>query len=285
MTVQMATGLRAIIDRALLPEPWAGEAKIPWHEPGFSERMLAEHLSQAHDAASRRLETVDAQVRWIHEVLLGGESGRVLDLGCGPGLYANRLARLGHTLHGIDFSPASIRYARAEGESEQLPARFILSDIRSADYGSGSDCALLFYGELNAFSPGDALLILSKVRQSLRRGGCLFLEPHTFASLQSTGDPDSSWRTLGRGLFSDRSHLMLEESFWDTDSSVRIHRWFVVDVETGEVDQHMESLQAYTDGGYIALLEGAGFSDIEARPDWPTAPGHEETLTALIARA
>ena len=48
---------------------------------------------------------------------LGLERGaRVLDLGCGPGLYTTRLAKLGHTCVGIDFSPASIAYAKAEAE-------------------------------------------------------------------------------------------------------------------------------------------------------------------------
>ena len=32
---------------------WAGRYKIPWDEPGFSRRMLKEHLNQAHDLASR----------------------------------------------------------------------------------------------------------------------------------------------------------------------------------------------------------------------------------------
>lgn len=32
----------------------AEESKIPWNEPAFSQRMLANHLSQDHDWASRR---------------------------------------------------------------------------------------------------------------------------------------------------------------------------------------------------------------------------------------
>ena len=43
-----------LIDRALPPAAWSEGDNIPWHEPGFSERMLAEHLTDAHDAASRR---------------------------------------------------------------------------------------------------------------------------------------------------------------------------------------------------------------------------------------
>lgn len=51
-----------IIHRQPNPQPWSEGEKIPWNDPAFSKRMLKEHLSQAHDAASRRSETIDAQV-------------------------------------------------------------------------------------------------------------------------------------------------------------------------------------------------------------------------------
>jgi len=54
-----------IIHRKAVPPPWSEGEKIPWDEPGFSQRMLLEHLSQEHDAASRRIETIERQVEWI----------------------------------------------------------------------------------------------------------------------------------------------------------------------------------------------------------------------------
>ena len=68
---------------------WRGAYKIPWDNPDFSGRMLAEHLSQDHDLASRRIEWIDRQVAWIHDELLGGRAARILDLGCGPGFYSH----------------------------------------------------------------------------------------------------------------------------------------------------------------------------------------------------
>ncbi len=59
--------LLAIVSRDPNPQPWAEGEKIPWDEPGFSARMLKEHLSQAHNAASRRFEIVDLQVAWIQD--------------------------------------------------------------------------------------------------------------------------------------------------------------------------------------------------------------------------
>ena len=51
-----------IIRRSANPLPWSEGDNIPWHDPDFSRRMLDEHLTQAHDAASRRFEIIDRNV-------------------------------------------------------------------------------------------------------------------------------------------------------------------------------------------------------------------------------
>ncbi len=66
-----------IVRRQSAPRPWAEGEKIPWNDPDFSRRMLKEHLSQAHDAASRRFEIIDEHVEWIHNQVLI-ESPRIL---------------------------------------------------------------------------------------------------------------------------------------------------------------------------------------------------------------
>src|SRR3954449_4200661 len=104
--------LADLVNRQFPPEPWAEGDNIPWHEPAFSARMLAEHLSQAHDAASRRAATIDRQVAWIDETIRHGRPAAILDLGCGPGLYSGRLAARGHTCVGIDYSPRPSRMPR-----------------------------------------------------------------------------------------------------------------------------------------------------------------------------
>ena len=113
-----------ILKREKIPEPWSEGEKIPWNDPDFSSRMLAEHLTQDHDAASRRFEVVDKHVSWIHNQVLKGKPTRILDLGCGPGLYTHRLAKLGHQCVGIDFSPASINYAKNQVTKTGLACQY-----------------------------------------------------------------------------------------------------------------------------------------------------------------
>ena len=255
-----------IINRKQTPAPWEEGEKIPWHEQEFSERMLAEHLSQDHDAASRRTETIDQHVNWIHQELLNKTPTKILDLGCGPGLYSQRLANLGHACLGIDYAPAAIEYARSQADSSGLPCRFVLDDIRSADYGQGYGLVMLIFGEFNVFRTEDAKKILQKSFLSLNSKGMLLLEPHTFDSVKRLGKVSSSWYSSENGLFSPSPHLVLKESRWHSEGNVTVERYYILDAESSEVTSHASSIQAYSLDEYIFLLRDSGFGKIEIHP-------------------
>lgn len=274
-----------IIQRQEQPEPWAEGEKIPWNEPEFSQRMLKEHLAQAHDAASRRFEIIDKHVSWIHQTVLAGQPTRILDLGCGPGLYASRLARLGHECVGIDFSPASIAYARENARAENLCCSYRHEDIRSADYGTGYGLVMQIFGEINVFSPDDVRKILVKARQALADNGLLLLEPHTLKCVRRIGEQPRSWHSSESGLFSERPHLYLQESFWNAERQVTTERYFIIDATTGHVTRHASSMQAYTDEGYRSLLADCGFGDeVFYESLGGPADGTLNDLFAIVAR-
>lgn len=251
-----------IVHRQRLPQPWAEGEKIPWNDPAFSRRMLAEHLSQAHDAASRRFEIVDQHVQWIHDRVLQGNPTRILDLGCGPGLYTSRLAKLGHRCLGIDFAPASIAYAREQAAAEGLACTYRQDDIRTADYGEGYGLVLSIFGELNVFRPEEARGILEKAGRALLPGGFLLLEPHPFDVVRKVGEQPAAWYAVEWGLFSAEPHLCLQENFWDAEARVAIERYYIVAAASGQVTRHSSSMQAYTDQDYRSLLVGCGFGEL-----------------------
>ncbi|NLX37252.1 MAG: class I SAM-dependent methyltransferase [Chloroflexi bacterium] len=275
-----------LIDRILPPEPWAEGDNIPWDEPEFSQRMLAEHLSQAHDHASRRAAKIDLQVQWIHQELLGGRRAHVLDLACGPGLYALRLAGLGHTCHGIDFSPASIAYAREQAGA--APCEYVLGDVRHTPYGGPYDLVMMLFGQLNVFRPDEARDIVERAYAALRPGGLLLLEPHTYegvVSIAGHGGGRRDWSASNRGLFSAQPHLLLTEAFWDGEQNVATERFYVIDAATGRITRSALSTQAYSSEQYMALLEGAGFVGLTFYPSLLGEPDPEQSaLLAITAR-
>lgn len=251
-----------IVRRQSIPQPWGEGEKIPWNDPDFSRRMLKEHLSQEYDAASRRFKIIDNHVRWIHEQVLQGKSTRILDLGCGPGLYSSRLAKLGHSCVGIDFSPASVAYARGQADEERLQCKYIEQDIRAVDYGSGYGLVMLIFGEFNVFRPAEAMRILEKAHDALVPNGLILLEPHTLEAIRRMGEQLPSWYSAEEGLFSRGPHLCLQENFWYAKSRVAIERYYVIDAVAGEVTRHSASIQAYTDEQYRSMLVRCGFGEV-----------------------
>ena len=246
---------------------WDGQYKIPWDDPDFSRRMLAEHLSQDHDLASRKLPAIRAQVNWIHENLQKSRPGRLLDLGCGPGLYSREFAALGYQCRGLDFSSASIQHAR---QINQGRAEFELADLRTADFGCSYDLAVMIYGEFNVFSPPEIRDLLTRVHRALAPGGRALFEVQTFETVREMGQGPATWFKSEAGLFSDRPHVCLTENHWFEEEKTAVQQFFVIDAQSGRVAAYRSTTRAWTREEGLKMLEEAGFHDPKVQPDWPS---------------
>ena len=259
---------------------WHRGYKIPWDEPDFSRRMLAMHLSQDHDMASRRSEWIDKQVEWIHDDLLGEQSANILDLGCGPGFYSHRLTMRGHCCHGIDFGPASVDYARQHNPDESR-CDFVLGDIREVQFGGPYDLAMILFGELNVFSPAEAIAILCKTQASLNPQGKLIVEIQTAEAVESVGRSEPNERHFESGLFSDRPHHCLTQNQWLPEHQVTIQTFYVTETENGQTQQFHSTTKAWQDNELIELLKNAGFKNPTQQNEWPS---NTEGLKLWIAK-
>lgn len=270
-----------VVNRKIVPKPWEEGEKIPWNDPDFSRRMLKEHLSQKHDAASRRTTILKKQVDWIHNFVLDRKPSHILDLGCGPGLYAARLAALGHVCHGIDFGPASIEYATKHAPDN---CSYTLGDVRTTDFGSGYDLVMFIFGEFNVFKPEDASLILGKAHAALKPGGKLLLEVTKFDALYELGNQPATWYTAENELFADEPHLCLMEPFWDDKQAVAIERYYIVDASSEEVARYSASTQAYEDDQLATMLKEVGFHELEFILSLTGKPDDQSEMFVLLAQ-
>lgn len=158
-------------------------------------------------------------------------------------------------------------------------------DVRTADFGTGLDLVMMVFGELNVFRPSDARMILEKARGALAPWGVLLLEPHRFGTIERVGRQGPSWHCAESGLFSDTPHLWLEESFWNAESCTTVQRFYVINAATGEVTQHGQTIQAYTDEQYRNLLTDCGFESVELLGSLGTREeAGQNHLMAIVAR-
>jgi len=100
---------------------------------------------------------------YVHSLLTrhGVESGRLLELGCGTGKYAEQLAHLGYSVHGIDSSAAMVDLAR-----KRLPAQltdklsFELGDVRTARLTSQFDSIISLFHVASYQSTNEDLIAM-----------------------------------------------------------------------------------------------------------------------------
>lgn len=81
--------------------------------------------------------------------------GRVLDLGCGSGIWSVNLAQRGWDVTGVDVVPKAVRRAEQRAKEAGVTARFIQGDVtalKPAEIGSGFNFLIDFecFNHLNA---------------------------------------------------------------------------------------------------------------------------------------
>jgi SAM-dependent methyltransferase len=262
--------LSFLADLPAEPEPFDDGRQIPWNDPDFSRRMLAVHLDESHDWASRRTEK---RLKIIDELtaIIGLSPGdRVLDVGCGPGLYCQEWARRGMQVEGWDYAPAAIEYARRQAQEAGLEIRYVRDDYRNLDAVERFDLVTLIFGDLNVFSLEDAEALLRRIGRALRPGGYFFADvtsPEAFPAREVR----QRFSYHASGLWSDAPYLELYEAHPVRPDGLRWERHVIVEAQSGRVRVYTTWSQEYTAETITALLARAGLS-LHALYDDPTSP-------------
>jgi len=282
-----------IYHRPQPPPPPHGAANFPWDDADFSERMLREHLDQSHGAASRPRAEIVRLVDWLWDKLSLREGSRVLDVTCGPGLYAIELARRGCTVHGLDFSPAAMRYAQQLAADAGVTERcsFELRDVLTMGMPLARfDAVLFLYGELATFTPDEAVGLLLRCAATLRpslesQGGRLIVELLDFDHVDK--EDSTWWFADDSGLWGDSPFLHLGERHWYAEQNLSLEQFHIINLETGELQEYTLSDQAYATETMISMIRGAGFGHVEMYPAWGGVELHdaEEWVVYLAEKA
>lgn len=269
----LVEALWKIYHRPELSAPPSEAKNLPWNDPHFSERMLREHLDESHGAATRIAAERAMQLEWLWTNLDLAAGARVLDVTCGPGLYAVELARRGCTTTGADFSPAAIAYAQDLARSEGVAARctFVEQDVRHLNLAeTGFDAAIFLYGQLAVFTKAEAQTLLNYLAKTLKPGGKLCLELLNQDRVDKTRS--DWWFTDDTGLWGDRPFLHLGERSWYEEEKISLERFFIVHLETGQLTEISLSDQTYSVETMTCMLRQAGFTRVQVYPAWDHLP-------------
>ena len=180
-----------------------------WTDPHIAAQMLKAHLDPTTDAASYKPEFIDRSVEWILSLPLL-KNPRLLDIGCGPGLYTRRFAKQGLEVTGLDFSENSLKYAREhDGKSE-----YMLQDYLAMEFDSAFDIVIMISCDFGALIPDERRNLFRRVYHALKPGGLFLFD--VFTPLIDEGKTDRTrWSHCPNGGFmSPNPHICFTGDFY-----------------------------------------------------------------------
>ncbi len=232
-----------------------------WDDPYISEQMLKAHLDPNMDLASRKHGTIDRSVKWIVKELGLQKGSRILDLGCGPGLYCTRFAKREFAVTGIDYSKRSIQYAKEYAIQNKLKIEYLYKDYLTIDYSNMFDVVTLIYCDFGVLSDRDRDLLLRKIHKSMKPGGSFLFDVCTPKYHDSVKE-ERTWKYEEKGFWRPIPYVLLTEKIKYPKQSVLLTQYFVFDNDLN-FDIYRIWDHAYTKDSIRKALSDAGFNDMQ----------------------
>lgn len=268
-----------LYDISKRPEPFSRyTVKELWTRPHLAQQMLTYHLSQDTDLASRRFDSIDRVVEWIDAQLDLSEKS-VCDLGCGPGLYAQRFASKGARVTGVDFSTHSLDFANTQGPQA---IRYIEADYLADDLPTGFDVVTLIYTDLCALSAEKRKKLLGRMRRILNPGGHIVLDVAGIGSFANKEEMTIIEPNLMGGFWSATDYVGIQRVFVYPENYLSLDHYLIV--QPNEAWQIYNWTQHFSPASIEKELHNAGFKIDEMAGDLSGTPLKSESdLIGIVA--
>ncbi len=196
----------------------------------------------------------DSQTAMLWTTLGLREGSEVLDVPCGHGRIANRLAARGARVTGLDADAFFLDRARADAAVRGVEVEYVQGDMRELPWSERFDAVVNWFTSFGYFDDEGNKAWLETARRTLKPGGRLVIDVHSRDVFMRNRMPAAVFERDG-DLVVDRFRFDVETGREETE------RWIVRD---GQVRKTVYSVRFYTFTELRDLLLDAGFSSVEA---------------------
>ena len=241
-----------------------------WTDEHRSTQMLVYHLNADIDVSSRRGAFIDRSVEWISSQFDVKAGTRIADFGCGPGLYATRLASRDAHVTGIDFSKNSIGYARKVAADEGLSIQYVNQNYLDFETEERFDLILMIMCDFCALSPAQRQEILKKFYRLLQPGGSVLLDVYSLSAFEQREEAASYERNQLDGFWSPQEYCGFLNTFKYDQAKVALDKYTIVEAERTSVVynwlQYFSPLSLQREFEEAGLAVQSSYADVAGTP-------------------
>jgi SAM-dependent methyltransferase len=145
--------------------------ETPWYASFFGEEYLRVFGGQMEE------ERTTAEVEGIVRLLDLPQGSSVLDLACGQGRHAIRLAERGYRVTGLDLSDVLLEQGRLQADARGQQIRWVHADMREIPFEAEFDAVINVYSAFGYLENDDEdQRVLEQVQRALKPGSALLIE-------------------------------------------------------------------------------------------------------------
>ena len=241
-----------------------------WTDYHTSAQMLQFHLAEDMDVSSRNVDFINRSVAWIAAHFNVTAGVKIADFGCGPGLYANRLAQKQAEMTGIDFSERSIQYARDDAAREGLSVNYVKQDYLDFDTDERFDLILMIMCDYCALSTLQREKMLKKFNSLLKPGGYVLLDVYSLQAFKAKTEIAIYEPNLLDGFWSPNPYFGFLNVFKYESEKVSLDKYTIV--EADRIRTVYNWLQYFTPEGLEKEMGASGlhiesiYADVTGSP-------------------
>jgi SAM-dependent methyltransferase len=212
------------------PKPFAFyTAGDLWTGEHTSKQMLAFHLNAGIDVSSRNAAFIDRSVEWIVSRFNVGSGTKIADFGCGPGLYAAKLAQKRAAVTGIDFSNRSIQHAKEFSRQKGLSIHYVNQNYLEFETDDRFHLILMIMCDFCALSPDQRRHMLSKFYALLDPAGSVLLDVYSLKAFEQREEAATYEENLLDGFWSQDKYYGFLNTFKYEQEKVILDKYTIVE--------------------------------------------------------
>jgi len=211
---------------------------------------------------SLRDEYTENEVAFLVRELAPEKGMKILDLACGHGRHANRLARLGYLVTRVDRSREFLDFAAEDAKQRKAAVTYLCDDVRKYVAVGEYDRIIHLFSSFGYFTDAENEQVLKNIAVSLRSGGLLCLDiPNRDGFLQ---------RLSPCSVREKNGDLLIDRNRFDPFTG-RLHNARII-MRNGQRRDTPFFLRLYNPTEIIGILKNAGLHMEKIYGTWAGDP-------------
>lgn len=215
--------IREIIEKVNNPKLYEKGTHLMWEDPHISKYLLQTHLDPTVEKASRLPKNIDMTIDLIDTI--AKPNSKILDLGCGPGIYTEKLASKGHIVTGVDISKNSIDYANIQSQKNNSNINYIVSDYTKLNLEETFDIIMIIYCDFGVLVPDDRNALMQKVYNHLNPGGIFIFDAYN----EKIHLSEPTWEASENGFWQMTPYISLNNNYHFKDEKAILSQHIIID--------------------------------------------------------